>query len=83
MSVSSMYSEERTIEVEFNDGTNTVIYINIPLELTLDINNFNFSHDNVIEFDEQTKSRLQKQYVRDWVNRNLQNVKSILDDWED
>lgn len=36
---------------------------------------------NVIEFDDETKSRLQKEYVRNWIKRNLQNVAEIDDDW--
>lgn len=81
MSLSSSYSEVRYVNVVFKDGTSINIPLHIPLDLTLDLSNPDFSYENVIEFDDETKSRLQKEYVRNWIKRNLQNVAEIDDDW--
>lgn len=81
MSLSSSYSEVRYVDVVFKDGTVINILLDIPLELILDLSNPDFSYENVIEFDDETKSRLQKEYVRSWIKRNLQNVAEIDDDW--
>lgn len=83
MSLSSAYSETTSINVKFKDNTTAVIYIPIPLELTLDMDNPEFTYENVIEFDDKTKSKLQKEFVRNWEKNNLLNVESIEDDWED
>lgn len=81
MSLSSSYSEVRYVGVVFKDGTSINISLYIPLDLTLDLSNSDFSHENVIQFNDETKSRLQKEYVRNWIKRNLQNVAEIDDDW--
>lgn len=81
MSLSSTYSEVRYVDVVFKDGTCINIPLHIPLKLTLDLDNPDFSYENVIEFNDETKSRLQKKYVRNWIKRNLQNVAEIDDDW--
>lgn len=81
MSLSSFYSEVRYVDVVFKDGTVINIVLDIPLELILDLSNPDFSYENVIEFDDETKSRLQKEYVRSWIKRNLQNVAEIDGDW--
>lgn len=81
MSLSSAYSEVRYVDVVFKDGTHINIPLQIPLNLILDLNNADISYENVIEFNDETKSRLQKEYVRNWIKRNLQNVAEIDDDW--
>lgn len=83
MSLSSEYSETTSIEVGFKDNTYVSICIPIPLELTLDMDNPDFSYENVIEFDDKKKSQLQKEFVRNWEKNNLKNVEFIVDDWED
>ena len=83
MSLSSTYSESVNIEVKFTDNTYAQIHLPIPLELTLDMENPEFTYENVIEFDDETKSRLQKEFVRKWEKANLQNVEYIEDDWDD
>ena len=80
MSLSSTYSEVRYVDVVFKDGTRINIPLHIPLELTLDLSNSDFSHENVIQFNDETKSRLQKEYVRNWIKRNLQNDDEINED---
>lgn len=83
MSLSSAYTELTHLDVKFKDGTFIDICLYIPLELTLDFNNPDFSYDNVIEFDDETKSKLQKEFVRNWEKTNLQNVDWISDEWDD
>ena len=80
MSLSSTYSEVRYVDVIFKDGADINIPLHIPLELTLDLSNPDFSYKNVIQFNDKTKSKLQKKYVRNWIKRNLQNVAEIYDD---
>ena len=83
MSLSSAYSESVNIEVRFKDKTYAHIHLPIPLELTLDMNNPAFSYENVIEFDDETKAKLQKEFVRNWEKTNLKNVDYIVDDWDE
>ena len=83
MSLSSEYSESVNIEVRFKDKTYALINLPIPLELTLDLENPKFTYENVIEFDDEIKSKLQKEFVRKWEKANLQNVEYIEDDWDD
>ena len=42
-----------------------------------------FSDDNVIEFDDETKSKLQKDYVRNWIATFLRGVVDVTDDWDE
>ena len=80
MSLHSAYGFSRYVEVTFKDETYTTIAIDMPLELI-------GSYDDVTNvftlYDESKQSNLQKEYVRNWINRNLQNVKETIDDWDE
>lgn len=79
MSLSSTYGFNRYVEVTFNDETHTTIAIDIPLELIGGYDNTNI----FTPYNESKQSNLQKEYVRNWIKRNLQNVKETIDDWDE
>ena len=73
MSLSSVYSRTRTVDVTFNDNTYVTISINIPMDL---IGYVDKTTDRFIPYDDSNNR--QKEYVRNWIKRNLQNVKKKL-----
>ena len=78
MSLSSVYSRTRTVDVTFSDDTYVVISINIPIDL---IGYVDKTTDRFIPYDDSNNR--QKEYVRSWIKRNLQNVKETIDDWDE
>ena len=78
MSLSSVYSRTRTVDVTFKDDTYVAISINIPMDL---IGYVDKTTNRFIVYD-NSKDR-QKEYVRNWIKRNLRNVKETIDDWDD
>ena len=78
MSLSSVYSRTRTVDVTFNDDTYVTISINIPMDL---ISYVDKTTDRFIPYDDSNNR--QKEYVRNWIKRNLQNVKKTIDDWDE
>lgn len=73
MSLSSVYGRTRTVDVTFNDDTYVTISINIPMDL---IGYVDKTTDRFIPYDDS--NNIQKEYVRNWIKRNLQNVKKLL-----
>jgi hypothetical protein len=73
MSLSSVYGRTRTVDVTFNDDTYVTISINIPMDL---IGYVDKTTDRFIPYDDSNNR--QKEYVRNWIKRNLQNVKKKL-----
>ena len=78
MSVSSVYSRTRTVNVTFKDDTYVAISINIPMDL---IGYVDKTTNRFIVYDDSNNR--QKEYVRNWIKRNLRNVKETIDDWDD
>jgi hypothetical protein len=79
MSLSSVYGRTRTVDVTFNDDTYVTISINIPMDL---IGYVDKTTDRFIPYDDSNNR--QKEYVRNWIKRNLQNVKKkTIDDWDE
>ena len=80
MSLFSTYGFNRYVEVTFNDETYTTIAIDIPLEL---IGSYDDNTNIFTPYNESEQSNLQKEYVRNWIKRNLQNIKETIDDWDE
>lgn len=78
MSLSSIYSRTRSVDVTFNDDTYVTISINIPMDLIGYVDKIT---DIFIPYDDSNNR--QKEYVRNWIKRNLQNVKETIDDWDE
>jgi hypothetical protein len=78
MSLSSVYCRTRTVDVTFKDNTYVIIPINIPMDL---VGYIDKTTNRFIPYDNSNDR--QKEYVRSWIKRNLQNVKETIDDWDE